>query len=629
MHRSVIAVLLMGFLAAPLLAQTPTAKDRVAQQELANLNEAQAALKVAEQNGAMQYAKSLYDEAAARLQFAQQNWNAPKSSTREQSRLWAIEALWASRAALAKSRWIGTNAAITSLQNDINRFGGKATVNLVEESPTIDLNRGSTSKERIAYAQGIVDAAKAAGGDQVAPDDLKTAQEYLGSARKIARGAGNSDSADYLAYVSEMMARRAYYTARGNSATTQLAPLQLQRTQLAQAESERQAAAERAQREEAQRQAAALQAQLAQEQASRQAQQAQLDQLRQQILASQQAAQARIEQDRTARTLAEQQVDQAYTRYENALASGNASDVDSARRQLEDQQIALRAIQAREQANVDSLSSQVDSLRNQLQTSQQSGALAPDVLAQRQQELIAQQQQLDALRRERDADLSMRTRIDQQNQAAIAAAQQRRAQAEAQAQQMQQQIQQAQQAAQQATAAAQQAQQQAAQAQQQAQLQAQQAQQQAAELEKARQQLAQRDAEMKQMQMQQELARLAATKKTDRGFIVTLPGIFFDTGKTALKEGAKNTLQKIAARLKDDSNVKVAVEGHTDNVGTSEKNMELSDKRAQAVRDYLVAQGIPADRVTAVGKGESEPIATNKTAAGRQQNRRVELIITQ
>ncbi len=622
MHRCASAVVLMGILAAPLLAQTPSSKDRVAQQELANLNDAQAALKVAEQNGAQQYAKSLYDEAAARLQFAQQNWDSPKVSTRGQSRLWAIEALWAARAALAKSRWIGTNAAITSLQNDITRLGGKANVTLAEESPTVDLNRGSTSKDRIARAQGIVDAAKAAGGDQISADDLKTAQEDLGSARKIVRGGGNSDSADFLAYIAEMMARRALYTARGNAATAQLAPLQLQRTQLAQAESERQAAAERIQREEAQRQAAALQTQLAQEQANRQAQQAEIERLRQQVLANRQATQAKIEQDRAARTLAEQQVDQAYTRYETALATGSPSDIDAARRQLEDQQIALRAVQAREQANIDSLATQVDGFRNQLQLAQQQGALTADVLAGRQQELIAQQQQLDALRREREADLTMRTQSDQQNQSAIVAAQQRRSQAEAQAQAMQQQVQLAQQAAQQATTAAQLAQQQAAQAQAQAAASQ-------AELEKARQQLAQRDAEAKQMQMQQELARLAATRKTDRGFIVTLPGIFFDSGQSAVKAGARSTLQKIAAQLKGDSNVKIAVEGHTDNVGGAEKNMALSDKRAQAVRDYLVAQGIPADRITAVGKGETEPIATNKTGAGRQQNRRVELIITQ
>ena len=109
---------------------------------------------------------------------------------------------------------------------------------------------------------------------------------------------------------------------------------------------------------------------------------------------------------------------------------------------------------------------------------------------------------------------------------------------------------------------------------------------------------------------------------------MNMQDVLFDTGKSVLKPGAKNTLTKIAEQLKGDAGLHVAVEGHTDNVGTSEKNMTLSEKRAQAVRDFLVGAGISADRITAAGKGEAEPVATNKTAAGRQQNRRVELVIS-
>ena len=101
------------------------------------------------------------------------------------------------------------------------------------------------------------------------------------------------------------------------------------------------------------------------------------------------------------------------------------------------------------------------------------------------------------------------------------------------------------------------------------------------------------------------------------------------TGKTALKPGAKATLKKIAAQVATDPSLKIAVEGHTDNVGGKDTNQALSEKRADAVKDYLVSAGIPADHVTASGKGEESPIVTNKTAAGRQQNRRVELVITQ
>ena len=215
----------------------------------------------------------------------------------------------------------------------------------------------------------------------------------------------------------------------------------------------------------------------------------------------------------------------------------------------------------------------------------------------------------------------------------LAAAQQQRQQAESQAQAMRAQIEQAQAAAQQAAQAAQVAQQQAQQTQQQLEASKQQAQQSQseaekarqaaqaaqAELEKTREELARRDAEAWQLRMQQELARIAATKSESRGLVVTLSGgILFDAGKSTLKPGAKKTLDRIAEQLKSDPAIKVVVEGHTDNTGKSDKNMALSEKRAQAVRDHLVSKGVPEDRITASGKGESEPVATNKTVAGRQ-----------
>ncbi len=130
--------------------------------------------------------------------------------------------------------------------------------------------------------------------------------------------------------------------------------------------------------------------------------------------------------------------------------------------------------------------------------------------------------------------------------------------------------------------------------------------------------------------MENELARIAATKREQRGFVVTLAsGVFFDPGKSELKKGAQATLTRIANLLKSDNSIKITVEGHTDSTGTKAKNQILSEKRAQAVRDFLVSAGVPADRVTAVGKGDTQPIATNKTTAGRQQNRRVELVITE
>ncbi len=130
--------------------------------------------------------------------------------------------------------------------------------------------------------------------------------------------------------------------------------------------------------------------------------------------------------------------------------------------------------------------------------------------------------------------------------------------------------------------------------------------------------------------MQADLEKLAATRREARGLIVTLSGgILFDTGKTGLRAGAKTTLSKIAKELKADEHLKITVEGHTDNMGGPQRNQVLSEKRAQAVRDYLIREGVPSDRVASVGKGEDEPVASNKTSAGRMQNRRVELVITQ
>ncbi len=640
MHRSLGACLLATLMVLPAIAQT--SKQAIAQAELNLLNQAQQALTAAEAAGAATLAKSLYDDAQWRIKFAQENWNASKSAARDQARLRADEALWAARAALAKAQWLGTNSAIRSLQGDIARFGGKSDLMLEDESPTIDLNRGNTSRTRADMAQTLVDRAKAAGAEAIPGNDLGVAQTYLNTVRKIVRGDTQSESADHLSYDAEMMARRAYYLARAGDSVKYLPGLQLERTRLAQTASEQQAAAERAQREQAQAQAAALQQQLAAEQANRQAQQAEVDRLRAQIDENRRAMQARVDADRQARLQAETQLDAATQRYLAAIATGNAAEIDTARRALEDQQIALRAIQERERLNEQALTGELDRMRSDINAARQANANA-QLIASREADLNQRQSTLDALRREREADLAHRAEVDRANLSAISAAQTRRqeadaqaealrtqaAQAQAQAAAAQQAAQQAQQAAQQQAAAAQQAAQQEA-AQHQAELDRtrQQMQQAQAELEKARQDLAARDAEMRQARLQQEMAKLAATRKTDRGLIVTLPGIFFDTGKSDLKAGAKKTLTRMAEQLKNDSSVRVAVEGHTDNVGKPDKNQTLSEKRANAVRDFLVNAGVPADRITAKGLGESDPIATNKTTAGRQQNRRVELIIT-
>ena len=624
----------------------------------APLDEAKASLGVAESAGAPLYAKALYDDAAYRIRFAQDNWNGKRSG---EALMRAIEANAAAQAATAKARWLSTNAAIRTLQTDITRFGGTANVNLADEPSGQEINRGVTTKDHIDTAQAAIDQARAVGAEQLVADaNLKLASDMLDSARKVSRASASSDVADSLAYRAEMLGRRAYYLARFTDASRRMPDLQLQRTRLAQAASEQSAAAERAQREEADRRAAELRQQLAAQEANRQAQAAELEQLRQQINQQRAAAQQQRMADRAARADAEKRVDEAARNYQLAVASPTttAADIEAARRALEDANIALRAAQERERLEGDAMNAEVQRMRTDLDAAQQTNALTPQVLSTRQADLIARQQELEQFRQDVQAAMTRRAEAERAQQAAITAAlnarQEREAQAQAlrqaaeiaqqqaaQAQQQAQAAQQAQAEAEQARLAAQQQaaeQAKAAEAQTKAAEEAKAAAQQAtaaaqaaqAELEKTRKELAERDAEARMLRMQNELARIAATRREARGLIVTLSsGVFFDSGKTALKKGAQSTLTRIANQLKSDNSIRITVEGHTDNVGTPAKNQTLSEKRAEAVRDFLAGAGVASDRITAVGKGDTQPIATNKTAAGRQQNRRVELVIAE
>jgi OOP family OmpA-OmpF porin len=103
--------------------------------------------------------------------------------------------------------------------------------------------------------------------------------------------------------------------------------------------------------------------------------------------------------------------------------------------------------------------------------------------------------------------------------------------------------------------------------------------------------------------------------------------VHFDFDKSTLRPEAKVILNEAAALLQKHERVVVEVAGHTDSVGTDQYNQGLSERRANSVRDYLVEQGVRASRLTAVGYGENRPVATNDTADGRQENRRVELVV--
>jgi outer membrane protein OmpA-like peptidoglycan-associated protein len=104
--------------------------------------------------------------------------------------------------------------------------------------------------------------------------------------------------------------------------------------------------------------------------------------------------------------------------------------------------------------------------------------------------------------------------------------------------------------------------------------------------------------------------------------------VLFDTAQHTLKPGARERLSKIADIITSHPGVHVAIEGHTDSVGTDEYNQQLSERRASSVRSFLVQNGVPPTSVSSTGFGESQPVATNDTAAGRQTNRREELVVT-
>jgi outer membrane protein OmpA-like peptidoglycan-associated protein len=125
------------------------------------------------------------------------------------------------------------------------------------------------------------------------------------------------------------------------------------------------------------------------------------------------------------------------------------------------------------------------------------------------------------------------------------------------------------------------------------------------------------------------LQQIAQVKEEARGTVITLSGqVLFVTGKSELLPAARDALSQVAKALIDnDEDQPITVEGHTDSRGNEEQNHELSRARAQAVRDYLVTQGVKAERISAVGYGETRPAASNDSPEGRANNRRVEIVI--
>lgn len=153
------------------------------------------------------------------------------------------------------------------------------------------------------------------------------------------------------------------------------------------------------------------------------------------------------------------------------------------------------------------------------------------------------------------------------------------------------------------------------------------AQQAAAQSEQLRQQAEKEKQELRARLLQQ-LNSILATHDSARGLIASMSDVLFKTGSFELLPGARERLAKISGIVLAYPSLHLQVEGHTDSVGSDEYNQQLSEKRAGAVRDYLIQQGISTDAIEARGFGKTDPIASNETAEGRQQNRRVEMVIS-
>ena len=159
----------------------------------------------------------------------------------------------------------------------------------------------------------------------------------------------------------------------------------------------------------------------------------------------------------------------------------------------------------------------------------------------------------------------------------------------------------------------------------------------AAEAERARLAAQQSDALRQQAEaektalrerLRNQLNMILETRETQRGLIVNINDVLFDFNKYTLKPGAREKLAKVAGIVLAYPGLKIQLEGHTDSIGSDEYNQKLSEQRADTVRTYLVGQGVPSDMTTAIGLGKSGPVASNDTAAGRQQNRRVDMVVS-
>jgi len=128
--------------------------------------------------------------------------------------------------------------------------------------------------------------------------------------------------------------------------------------------------------------------------------------------------------------------------------------------------------------------------------------------------------------------------------------------------------------------------------------------------------------------LSEQLNSILQTRDTARGLIVSMSDVLFDTGQYSLKPGAREKLAKVAGLPLSYPGLNIEVGGYTDNVGGDAMNQKLSENRAGSVRDYLLQQGVSSSSVSSKGFGSTLPVASNDSSAGRQQNRRIELLVS-
>jgi outer membrane protein OmpA-like peptidoglycan-associated protein len=151
-----------------------------------------------------------------------------------------------------------------------------------------------------------------------------------------------------------------------------------------------------------------------------------------------------------------------------------------------------------------------------------------------------------------------------------------------------------------------------------------------ADLDRAARARAQAEADKTELRAQLllQFSTILETRDTARGLIINMSDVLFDTAKFSLRPVAREKLAKVAGVVSGHPGLKLEVEGHTDSVGSDDYNQRLSEQRGEAVRDYLTGQGVASSSVTTRGFGETQPAASNQNATGRQQNRRVDLVVS-